>query len=215
MVIWECPSCSKVLSSKQKLVQHVSNQSLPCFCFKSKLDEYLQTLAPTPEYNKLFQCKWCEKKYTQRSNLYRHQKQCDSREKTDSLPLSSCCGKYWVTKNCGTTTNNSNQSIKKYPRKAIPAAVKRLVWNKYVGEHIGKTKCLCCRVTDISQLSFNCGHVVAEASGGQTVISNLRPICQNCNSSMSTANMMDFIKMYGLHDDTTTKIGCEIEGGLL
>lgn len=28
-------------------------------------------------------------------------------------------------------------------KKSIPAAVKRLVWNKHVGEEVGKSKCLC------------------------------------------------------------------------
>jgi 5-methylcytosine-specific restriction endonuclease McrA len=57
-----------------------------------------------------------------------------------------------------------------------------------------KTKCLCCKITDITQLSFNCGHIIAEANGGDTIVSNLRPICQNCNSSMGTMNMNDFMK---------------------
>ena len=82
--------------------------------------------------------------------------------------------------------------------KRIPLAVKRLVWNKYIGEDIGKAKCYCCNLTDIMQISFHCGHVVARVYGGETVIDNLRPICQNCNCSMSTTNMMDFIKSYGL-----------------
>jgi hypothetical protein len=84
----------------------------------------------------------------------------------------------------------------KYIKKAISATLKRLVWNHHIGELIGKTKCLCCRVTDITQLSFHCGHVVAESNGGDTTLSNLRPICQNCNSSMGTKNMNDFMKSF-------------------
>ena len=86
-----------------------------------------------------------------------------------------------------------------YRKKAIPATLKRLVWNRYIGESIGKHPCICCRVTDITQLSFHCGHVIAERNGGQTTIDNLRPICQNCNSSMGTMNMTDFVNIYGLH----------------
>lgn len=81
-----------------------------------------------------------------------------------------------------------------YKKKAIPATLKRLVWNANVGEAVGKTKCLCCRVTDITQLSFHCGHVVAESRGGETVLSNLKPICQNCNSSMGSTNMETFMQ---------------------
>ena len=70
----------------------------------------------------------------------------------------------------------------------------RVVWNTNIGEDIGKSKCMCCNSTDITQMSFNCGHIVAEANGGDTIVSNLKPICQNCNSSMGTKNMDDFMK---------------------
>jgi len=83
---------------------------------------------------------------------------------------------------------------KKKKKKAIPATIKRLVWNTNIGEMIGKSKCLCCNSTDITQMSFNCGHIVAEANGGDTIVSNLKPICQNCNSSMGTKNMEEFMK---------------------
>jgi 5-methylcytosine-specific restriction endonuclease McrA len=79
-------------------------------------------------------------------------------------------------------------------KKAIPAAIKKLVWNTYIGEDVGKSKCLCCKTTDITQMSFNCGHIIAEANGGEIIVSNLKPICQNCNSSMGTKNMDDFMK---------------------
>jgi 5-methylcytosine-specific restriction endonuclease McrA len=83
---------------------------------------------------------------------------------------------------------------KKKKKKPIAATVKRLVWNTNIGEDIGKSKCMCCNSTDITQMSFNCGHIVAEANGGDSIVSNLKPICQNCNSSMGTKNMEDFMK---------------------
>jgi hypothetical protein len=81
----------------------------------------------------------------------------------------------------------------KTKKKTISATIKKLVWNTNIGEEIGKSKCLCCKSTDITQLSFNCGHIIAEANGGETIVSNLKPICQNCNSSMGTKNMNDFM----------------------
>jgi 5-methylcytosine-specific restriction endonuclease McrA len=89
---------------------------------------------------------------------------------------------------------NCNSSKIKNKKKAISATIKRLVWNTNIGEDIGKSKCLCCKATDITQMSFNCGHIVAEANGGETIVSNLKPICQNCNSSMATKNMDEFMK---------------------
>ena len=82
----------------------------------------------------------------------------------------------------------------KLKKKTISATIKKLVWNTNIGEEIGKAKCLCCKSTDITQLSFNCGHIIAEANGGDTIVSNLKPICQNCNSSMGTKNMDDFME---------------------
>ena len=78
-------------------------------------------------------------------------------------------------------------------KKAIPSTIKKLVWNTNIGEDIGKAKCVCCKSTDITQMSFNCGHVISEHNGGETKVSNLKPICQNCNSSMGTKNMNDFM----------------------
>jgi hypothetical protein len=94
------------------------------------------------------------------------------------------------------TTQNKHSKKRK---KSIPLAVKKIVWNKYIGENIGKHKCYCCRLTDITQISFHCGHVISESNGGKINIENLRPICQNCNSSMGTKNMDEFINEYNIH----------------
>ena len=92
---------------------------------------------------------------------------------------------------CKKATATTDAPIKK--KKAISSTIKKLVWNTNIGEEIGKSKCMCCKSTDITQMSFNCGHVVAEANGGETIVSNLKPICQNCNSSMGTKNMNEFM----------------------
>lgn len=85
-----------------------------------------------------------------------------------------------------------------YKKKAIPKTVKIAVWNKWVGEEVGKTKCLCCKITDITQAKFACGHIVSERNGGETVVENLKPICTFCNSSMGTMNMDEFMTRYNL-----------------
>ena len=85
----------------------------------------------------------------------------------------------------------------KKKKKPIPVALKRKVWAKWMGEDMGKAKCLCCKLTDITQLNFHCGHIVAEAVGGELKVDNLKPICQSCNSSMGTTNMDEFISKYG------------------
>jgi 5-methylcytosine-specific restriction endonuclease McrA len=92
--------------------------------------------------------------------------------------------------------DDNNISKKKYKKKYISSTLKRLVWNKWIGEEIGKAKCTCCSVTFITQLSFHAGHIIAEVNGGETIVSNLKPICQNCNSSMGSKNMNDFMKTF-------------------
>ena len=78
------------------------------------------------------------------------------------------------------------------PKKRIPKILKDLTWQKWVGDEIAKTKCLCCGVNDIKMNSFHCGHVISEADGGPTSVENLRPICATCNLSMRTQNMEVF-----------------------
>jgi len=91
--------------------------------------------------------------------------------------------------------NNDDNDIY-YKKKKISLALKKNVWSKYIGIEKGISKCLCCKNTDIYQISFHCGHVIPEVKGGHTNVSNLRPICQNCNSSMGTRNMNEFMEQF-------------------
>jgi hypothetical protein len=95
------------------------------------------------------------------------------------------------------TEENPNKNVnKKTKKKTIPKALKSAVWIKYIGKDIGITKCICCNSHDISQLDFDCGHVIAEALGGETILENLRPICSKCNKSMGVMNMEEFTLKY-------------------
>ena len=80
----------------------------------------------------------------------------------------------------------------KTKKRSIPKVVKDLSWNKWVGEDVAKTKCLCCGVNEIKMSSFHCGHIVAEVNGGKATMDNLKPICAACNLSMGTENLEDF-----------------------
>jgi hypothetical protein len=82
-------------------------------------------------------------------------------------------------------------------KKRISVTLKRLVWNKAFGEEIGSAKCVCCNLTTISQLNFHAGHIVSEANGGNTILDNLVPICQSCNSSMGITNLEYFKNKQG------------------
>jgi hypothetical protein len=86
----------------------------------------------------------------------------------------------------------------KESKKSIPKKIKQLVWNKYIGEKNGVGVCLCCNTTEISQMNFQCGHIISEYNGGDVTLDNLIPICSLCNTSMGKMNMDDFIKKHGL-----------------
>jgi hypothetical protein len=93
------------------------------------------------------------------------------------------------------------QQVQRYRRTNIPAAVRRTVWNTYIGEEIGSTECYVGCKTKITQMTFECGHVEAESKGGLTIVENLRPICSSCNRSMGTRNMQDFMKTFGFKSE--------------
>jgi 5-methylcytosine-specific restriction endonuclease McrA len=80
----------------------------------------------------------------------------------------------------------------KAKKKTIPKNVKIDTWNHWIGKAKGESKCLCCDIRDIGQNNFECGHIIAESKGGPATITNLKPICSNCNKSMGTRNMDDF-----------------------
>jgi 5-methylcytosine-specific restriction endonuclease McrA len=84
----------------------------------------------------------------------------------------------------------------KYKKKPISLALKKLVWDKHIGLDIGRTKCVCCKTSEITLISFHAGHIIAESKGGKTDVSNLKPICQNCNCSMGSMDMNEFEKSF-------------------
>ena len=91
---------------------------------------------------------------------------------------------------------NRTKGCPKKRKTRIPKALCAAIWNKYIGEEIGKTKCPVCMDRFITQMNFHCGHIVAESKGGQTNIDNLMPICATCNMSMGTMNLIEFRDRY-------------------
>jgi len=78
----------------------------------------------------------------------------------------------------------------------IPKTLKINVWNKYIGDEIGKTKCPVCETNFITQSNFECAHIQAESNNGQTNIDNLIPCCSICNKSMKNMNLFEFKKKF-------------------
>ena len=84
--------------------------------------------------------------------------------------------------------------VKTKKKKKISILLRKKVWNTWIGEKYGISKCLCCKEAKITQMEFDCGHIVSEYEGGDAILENLRPICRICNSSMQTDNMIEFME---------------------
>jgi 5-methylcytosine-specific restriction endonuclease McrA len=92
--------------------------------------------------------------------------------------------------------NNSIKKINENRKEKIPISVKNTLWSLYFKDSM-KGNCQCCKTELISKNNFDCGHIISERNGGKVELSNLKPICRSCNSSMSTTNMNDFMSKYG------------------
>jgi 5-methylcytosine-specific restriction endonuclease McrA len=171
---FKCEKCNFICNKQSDWLRHLKTRK------HRKYDEPEQ-IKPPPSYA----CGICDKVYTNRSSLWYHIKKHEKIEAQNAA-------------NVKLLENAKKGNIKKIRKKLIPLTLKRKVWEQQIGEDIGKSKCLCCRLTDITQMSFHCGHIISEANGGEIKLDNLRPICQSCNSSMGTVNMDDFINKYGL-----------------
>ena len=78
-----------------------------------------------------------------------------------------------------------------FVREPIPRAIREQVWIKYIGTKY-KDKCYIdwCQNT-ITVFDFSLGHNVPVSKGGSNKISNLRPICARCNTSMGNRYTID------------------------
>ena len=83
-----------------------------------------------------------------------------------------------------------------YNRKSVPKRLKQLIWNKYIGEENGVGVCQCCKVSEISQMDFHCGHIIASSRGGEMTLDNLIPLCAQCNLSMGSQDYYSFSKYF-------------------
>lgn len=87
-------------------------------------------------------------------------------------------------------TQTINKSTK-CKRSKLPFGLRSNVWTKYNGE-VFNAKCYVkfCNQT-VTPFTFEVGHNVPVSKGGCNSITNLRPICRNCNMSMSNNYTID------------------------
>jgi hypothetical protein len=95
------------------------------------------------------------------------------------------------TKASKTIEGKTGKKPQRHGKDKITPAMREEIWDKYIGD---KSKALCpvCQTSLIKSTKFSAGHIVAEAAGGVTNITNLVPICGHCNSRMSTDNLFEY-----------------------
>ena len=85
---WQCPRCNKVLSSKQRLVSHLQNTQKVCSQNSEDVErgrKYIEKMTLTT--SKSFKCQYCQRLYSHKSNLCRHEKKCSKRSPVDTAGL--------------------------------------------------------------------------------------------------------------------------------
>ena len=195
----KCTFCDKEFEKKSTLNRHLTTAR---FCLK------LQLHSNKNIQKKMFNCLYCNKELTSKARLNYHLNICNENKiqlhesqinkantKLENLQktLLEITNK---TKEIEEKIEINNDKDKKYKKKQIPKTLKMTVWYTHIGKEIGMVKCPCCNSNEISQMDFDCGHVIAESKGGSTTVENLKPICNKCNRSMRTMNMNEFKQKY-------------------
>ena len=77
-------------------------------------------------------------------------------------------------------------------KKRITKTLKRQVWYKeFKYNDTGICPIIHCNTT-LNQTQFEAGHVISEFNNGPTELSNLRPICKQCNVQMGSHNWNEY-----------------------
>lgn len=79
----------------------------------------------------------------------------------------------------------------KIRKKYISKGLKEKMWLSNFGSNF-EVNCPCCEIRKINPFSFSTGHIEPESKGGNSIITNLKPICCHCNSRMGTLNYYDY-----------------------
>lgn len=73
--------------------------------------------------------------------------------------------------------------------------IRELVWIEYIGKKM-EGYCYCCEIRKITFTNFEVGHNIPISKGGTDEISNLRPVCKQCNSGMRTTVLEEYKRKY-------------------
>src|SRR3972149_130170 len=85
-------------------------------------------------------------------------------------------------------------------RVKIPKVIREDLWTENFGDNRNGNCYICERLIQVDKPTHECGHILSVFYGGETKLSNLKPVCPDCNEDMRTMNMEEykiiFDKMY-------------------
>lgn len=73
--------------------------------------------------------------------------------------------------------------------------IREVVWREYIGKMM-EGYCYCCEIRKITFTDFEVGHNIPISKGGTDEISNLRPVCKQCNNGMRTMVLEEYKRKY-------------------
>ena len=91
------------------------------------------------------------------------------------------------------------QTLRTRPK--LKKMVRIKVWNSWIGTDKRYGVCQICLDEPISITCFHVGHIQSWNRGGLSRLDNLLPVCQSCNDSMGTANVIDSMNQWGFSTD--------------
>ena len=141
------------------------------------------------------ECKLCKKTFND-STLKRNNGYCGRCfKKVDTKKVQQTDSKAIIEDSFSEVVlDNEHLDIKeKYKKKPIPPKLRQEVWEKNIGDRLWG-HCFTCNMR-LSSFEFACGHVHSEATGGPTILENLKVVCKSCNSKMGIQNMIEFKKI--------------------
>lgn len=173
--------------SHRKCIEHFSNELYKC--------GFLRNKTPNEAYGKLMELnkQYFDKLYKSSIDNNIIDGKLYSAEIKSILDYSVC----FVTKKNNFIEYIKDQTIKpvhtwKKGKKRITKGLKSQVWYKeFESKTTGKCPIQHCN-NNISKTDFEAGHVISEMNNGATDITNLRPICKDCNRQMGSQNWDQF-----------------------
>lgn len=217
-----CARCGYQAPCRYNLIRHLQAKS-PCDALvkdinpQSVIQEILDMQLRKGE---TIDCEWC-KKTISKANQARHKVMCTKKrekrthndknkqkheveqveETVSDVSLLELASTSRITPEHGLHAPNNNITYNNAvkigtKKKKIPQGLRKASWDKHIGK-VYEAPCPCCNINIISPFTFHCGHIVAEANGGQLTLNNLIPVCATCNNDMGTTDMRTFaLEMY-------------------